>query len=75
MKTCMFLCFHVNFYMKAQKHACFHAFMFKTYMKVQKHACFLVHVISQFSVYFYPPLHYNGKGSIHFSFFLFLFQF
>ena len=24
MESCMFLCFHVKIYMKAQKHACFH---------------------------------------------------
>ena len=26
METCMFLCFYVEVYMEAQKHACFHVF-------------------------------------------------
>ena len=31
-KTCMFLCFHVKFYMKVQEHACFYVnFPFSAY--------------------------------------------
>ena len=47
METCMFLCFHVQNYMKAQKHACFPVLSpFKFIGYFHPH----------------PPIHHNGKG-------------